>query len=109
MTSRQFRKQVWRYYDSVEIEGVGSCRLIAINFPATNVYVNVNGENKWFRCKYIVSHTSVTGRTDDLAIIENLHNKFIAAENRIGHMENIINSQNKTIQKLKKLLEEKED
>lgn len=109
MNTREFRRQVWRYYDFIEIEGLGCGRLVAVNFPATNVYVSINGENRWFRCKYIVNHISKTGRTDDLAIIENLHNKFIAAENRIGHMENIINSQSKTIQKLKKLLEEKED
>ena len=95
MTEKEFMRQVWRPYDTVEIDGGMKGRVTSVCFPSRSVRVTITKEvHEWFKCDMIVSHTSAAGEADDLAIIENLHNKLMAAEERINTQQDIINKQN---------------
>ena len=99
MTEQEFKKQVWRAYDTVEIEGVTNkqARVIAVAFPSMSVRAAIApGVVEWFKCEQIISHKSATGQPDDMAIIEDLHNKLMAA-----------NQRNENLQLIKNQLEEK--
>lgn len=99
MTEQEFKKQVWRAYDTVEIEGVTNkqARVIAVGFPSMSVRAAIApGVVEWFKCEQIISHKSATGQPDDMAIIEDLHNKLMAA-----------NKRNEDLQAIKNDLEEK--
>ena len=84
MTEQEFKRQVWRAYDTVEIEGVAkNARVINVGFPSLSVRAAIApGVTEWFKCDQIVSHKSATGEPDDLAIIADLHNKLMAANKR---------------------------
>ena len=102
MTEQEFKKQVWRAYDTVDIEGVANhARVIAVGFPSLSVRAAVApGVVEWFKCDQIIAHHSATGNPDDLAIIEDLHNKLMAANKRNEDLQNIVNVQNEKIKSL---------
>ena len=99
MTEQEFKRQVWRAYDTVEIEGVAkNARVINVGFPSLSVRAAIApGVTEWFKCDQIVSHKSATGEPDDLAIIADLHNKLMAANKRNEDMQLIINDQKEKI------------
>lgn len=103
MTEQEFKKQVWRAYDTVDIEGVANhARVIAVGFPSLSVRAAVApGVVEWFKCDQIVAHHSATGNPDDLAIIEDLHNKLMAANKRNEDLQQILNTQQERIKELK--------
>ena len=103
MTEQEFKKQVWRAYDTVEIEGVADhARVIAVGFPSLSVRAAVApGVVEWFKCDQITDHHSATGNPDDLAIIEDLHNKLMAANKRNEDLQQILNTQQERIKELK--------
>lgn len=102
MTEQEFKKQVWRAYDTVDIEGVANhARVIAVGFPSLSVRAAVApGVVEWFKCDQITAHHSATGNPDDLTIIEDLHNKLMAANKRNEDLQNIVNVQNEKIKSL---------
>ena len=111
MTEQEFKKQVWRAYDTVDIEGVANhARVIAVGFPGTSVRAAIApGVVEWFKCEQIVAHHSATGNPDDLAIIEDLHNKLMAANKRNDDLQQILNTQQERIKNLNDKLQGKPD
>ena len=111
MTEQEFKKQVWRAYDTVDIEGVANhARVIAVGFPGVSVRAAIApGVVEWFKCDQIVAHHSATGNPDDLAIIEDLHNKLMAANKRNEDLQHILNTQQERIKGLNDKLQGKPD
>ena len=111
MTEQEFKKQVWRAYDTVDIEGVANhARVIAVGFPSLSVRAAVApGVVEWFKCDQITAHHSATGNPDDLAIIEDLHNKLMAANKRNEDLQQILNTQQERIKELKDKADGKPD
>ena len=102
MTEQEFKRQVWRAYDTVEIEGVAkNARVINVGFPSLSVRAAIApGVTEWFKCDQIVSHKSATGEPDDLAIIADLHNRLMAANKRNEDMQLILNDKNEKMKEL---------
>lgn len=99
MTEQEFMTQVWRPFDTVEIEGGIKGRVINVCFSSRSVKVPIgNGCADWFGCKLIVSHQSNTGNVDDAGIIESLHNRLMAANDRNDAQQRIIEQQREKIQ-----------
>ena len=111
MTEQEFKKQVWRAYDTVDIEGVANhARVIAVGFPGLSVRAAIApGVVEWFKCDQIVAHHSATGNPDDLSIIEDLHNKLMAANKRNEDLQHILNTQQERIKDLNDKLQGKPD
>ena len=88
MTEHEFDQQIWRNYDRVTIQlspdqAPWKQKVNSVCFPTHSVQVNMpNGGREWVRCECIVTHTCATGATDDLQLIEDLHNKLMAANKR---------------------------
>ena len=106
MTEQEFKKQVWRAYDTVEIDGVAKhARVVSVNFPAYSIKAAVApGVVEWFKCDQIVAHNCATGQPDDISIIEDLHNRLMAANKRNEDLQNIVNIQNDKIKRLNEQL-----
>ena len=84
MTEKEFLQQVWRPYDTVTVDGNIKGRVQNVCFATRSVRIKMPvGAPEWFRCELIIAHKSATGETDDIGIIENLHNKLMEAEKRI--------------------------
>lgn len=97
MNEKDFLKQVWRAYDTVELENGIKGRVMNICFSTRSVRVVMpDGNPEWFRFNFVKEHISVASEPDDMAIIENLHNKLMDANETI-----------KKLQEEKKRLEEK--
>lgn len=111
MTEQEFKKQVWRAYDTVDIEGVANhARVIAVGFPSLSVRAAIApGVVEWFKYDQIVTHHSATGNPDDLSIIEDLHNKLMAANKRNEDLQHILNTQQERIKELNDKLQGKPD
>ena len=100
MTKSEFRSQVWRPYDSVELDNGIKGRVINVCFPTHSVRINLPvGGTDWFDCDMIVRHNSSAGETDDIAIIEDLHKKLMAAHKKNEDLQ-------ETLQTLQKKLQE---
>ena len=107
MTEQEFMRQVWRPYDSVEVDGGMKGRVTSVCFPTRSVKVSINKEvHEWFKCEMIVAHSSAAGQTDDVAIIEDLHNKLMASNERNNNLQSIVNIQNEKIAKLQEAANE---
>lgn len=101
MTEQEFMKQIWRPFDTVEIEGGIKGRVLNVCFTTRSVKVPIgNGCADWFDCKLIISHQSNTGNVDDAGIIESLHNRLMAANDRNDAQQRIIEQQREKIQSL---------
>lgn len=111
MTEQEFKKQVWRAYDTVDIDGVANhARVIAVGFPSLSVRAAIApGVVEWFKYDQIVAHHSATGNPDDLSIIEDLHNKLMAANKRNDDLQQILNTQQERIKELNDKLQGKPD
>lgn len=105
MTEKDFLRQIWRPYDTVEIDGGMKGRVTSVCFPTRSVRITINKEvHDWFKCEMIVSHTSAGGETDDLEMIANLHEKLMKAidanekkDKRIADQQAIIEKQNEKL------------
>lgn len=81
-------RQIWRPYDTVELEGGAVGKVTTVCFPTRSVKVKMSEDvHEWVECELIVKHTSVVGHPDDLAIIEELHDKLMKAEQKIEQMQ----------------------
>lgn len=97
MTEKEFLQQVWRPYDVVVFDNGVKARVLNVCFSTRSVKVKMPGDNlsEWFRCEFIDTHTTQKGEeATDAAIIEDLHNKLMAANDRIEAQQHIIDDLN---------------
>ena len=91
MTEQEFMKHVWRPYDTVEVIGDITGAVLNVCFPVKSVKISLpGGAAQWFKCRDIVRHISRTDTPDDMSIIEDLHNKLMAANKRNDDQQKII-------------------
>lgn len=89
MTEQEFQKQVWRMYDQITTaEGVKG-KVLNVCFTTKSVRAYISGAPEWVRCELIETHTTGKGSDgDDVAIIEELHNKVLHQANEIERLRN---------------------
>ena len=89
MTEQEFQTQVWRPYDKITTaEGVPG-KVLGVSFTTKSVRAFISGAPEWVKCELIETHTTGKGGdADDAAIIEDLHNKLIAAQDKIVGLKN---------------------
>lgn len=92
MDEKEFNRQVWRAFDTVDIDGVvEKGRVINVCFPSKSVRVAVAPKVvEWFKCDSITNHYSATGEPDDLTIIADLHERLTQACDKIENQQNTI-------------------
>ena len=88
MTEQEFIRQVWRPYDKITTaEGVPG-KVLGVSFTTKSVRAFISGAPEWVKCELIETHTTGKGADgDDVAIIEELHNKVLTQAERIGKLE----------------------
>ena len=90
MTEQEFDTQVWRRFDLVTTDTGIETTVMNVCFTTRSVRIYVkNAPPDWLPCKRIETHTTRKGDTaDEGTIIEELHNKLLAAEDRIVGLKN---------------------
>ena len=90
MTEQEFDTQVWRRFDVVTTDTGIETTVMNVCFTTRSVRIYVkNAPPEWLPCKRIEKHTTRKGDTaDEGTIIEELHNKLLAAEDRIVGLKN---------------------
>ena len=89
MTEQEFSRQVWRMYDQITTADGVKGKVLQVAFNTKSVRVYISGAPEWIRCELIETHTTGKGADgDDTAIIEELHNKLLAAEDKIVGLKN---------------------
>ena len=85
MTEQEFDSQVWRRFDLVTTDTEIETTVMNVCFTTRSVRIFVkNAPPEWLPCKRIVKHTTRKGDTaDEGTIIEELHNRLLAAEDKI--------------------------
>ena len=88
MTEQEFIRQVWRPYDKITTaEGVPG-KVLGVSFTTKSERAFISGAPEWVKCELIETHTTGKGADgDDVAIIEDLHNKVLTQAERIGKLE----------------------
>ena len=88
MTEKQFQTQAWRMYDQITTaEGVKG-KVLGVNFGTKSVRAYISGSPEWVRCELIETHITGKGApTDDLEIIEQLHNRVLAQAEEINRLK----------------------
>jgi predicted transposase YdaD len=88
MTEQEFSRQVWRMYDQITTADGVKGKVIQVAFNTKSVRAFISGAPEWIRCELIETHTTGKGADgDDTAIIEELHNKVLKQDERIGKLE----------------------
>ena len=78
MTEQDFLRQVWRPYDKITTADGVSGKVLGVSFSTKSVRAFISGAPEWVSCTLIETHTTGKGADgDDLAIIEDLHNKVL--------------------------------
>ena len=91
MTDYEFKRQIWRPYDSVDIGDGVMCPVLNVCFTTRSVRVNLpSGGAVWLKCDDIVSHKSSRGEASDDDIIENLHNELMKEQERNENLRILI-------------------
>jgi len=90
MTEQEFDRQVWRRFDVVTTDTGIETTIMNVCFTTRSVRIYVkNAPPEWLPCKRIETHTTRKGDTaDEGTIIEELHNKLLAAEDKIVGLKN---------------------
>ena len=85
MTEQEFDQQVWRRFDIVTTDTGIETTVMNVCFSTRSVRIYVqNAPTEWLKCERIVQHTTHKGDTaDEGAIIEELHNRLLAAQDKI--------------------------
>ena len=84
MTEQEFQQQVWRPYDQITTAGGVKGKVLQVAFNTKCVRAYISGSPEWIKCDLIEMHTTGKGGdADDAAIIEELHNKLITAQDKI--------------------------
>ena len=88
MTEQEFSRQVWRMYDQITTADGVKGKVIQVAFNTKSVRAFISGAPEWIRGELIETHTTGKGADgDDTAIIEELHNKVLKQDERIGRLE----------------------
>ena len=89
MTEQEFDKQVWRRFDLVTTDTGMESTVMNVCFSTRSVRIYVkNAPAEWLACSRIVSHTTRKGEpADDLAIIEELHNRVLKQADDIARLK----------------------
>lgn len=78
MTEQDFLRQVWRPYDRITTADGVPGKVLGVSFSAKSVRAFISGAPEWVSCTLIETHTTGKGGdADDIAIIEDLHNKVL--------------------------------
>lgn len=90
MTEQEFDQQVWRRFDLVTTDTGIETTIMNVCFSTRSVRIYVkNAPPEWLKCERIVTHMTRKGDdADDLAIIEELHNKIMKQDERIERLTN---------------------
>ena len=89
MTEQEFDQQVWRRFDIVTTDTGIETTVMNICFSTRSVRIFVkNAPPEWLPAKRIEKHTTRKGGdAADLTIIEELHNRLLAAEDKIVELK----------------------
>ena len=87
MTEQEFIRQVWRPYDKITTaEGVPG-KVLGVSFTTKSVRAFISGAPEWVKCELVETHTTGKGADgDDVAIIEELHNKVLRQADEIDRL-----------------------
>lgn len=87
MTESEFQTQVWRPYDRITTaEGVPG-KVLGVSFTSKSVRAYISGAPEWVKCDLIETHTTGKGKDgDDVAIIEDLHNRVLKQQDEIERL-----------------------
>lgn len=87
MTEQEFQTQVWRPYDRITTaEGVPG-KVLGVSFTSKSVRAYISGAPEWVKCDLIETHTTGKGKDgDDVAIIEELHNRVLKQQDEIERL-----------------------
>lgn len=89
MTEQEFQRQVWRPYDQITTADGVKGKVLNVCFTTKSVRAFIGGSPEWIKCDLIETHTTAKGADgDDAAIIEDLHNKLIDAQDKIVGLKN---------------------
>lgn len=88
MTEQDFMRQVWRPYDKITtVDGVPG-KVLGVSFTTKSVRAFISGAPEWVNCTLIETHTTGKGADgDDVAIIEELHNKVLNQATEIERLK----------------------
>lgn len=88
MTEQEFDQQVWRRFDLVTTDTGIETTIMNVCFSTRSVRIYVkNAPPEWLPFKRIEKHTTRKGDdADDLAIIEELHNKIMKQGDEIDRL-----------------------
>ena len=90
MTEQEFDSQVWRRFDVVTTDTGIETTVMNICFSTRSVRIFVkNAPPEWLPFKRIEKHTTRKGGdADDLAVIEELHNRIMKQDDEIVRLKN---------------------
>ena len=89
MTEQEFQRQVWRSYDQITTADGVKGKVLNVCVTTKSVRAYISGSPEWIKCDLIETHTTAKGADgDDAAIIEDLHNKLIDAQDKIVGLKN---------------------
>ena len=90
MTEQEFDSQVWRRFDVVATDTGIETTVMNVCFSTRSVRIFVkNAPPEWLKCERIEKHTTRNGgNADDMAIIEELHNRVIKQSDEIERLKN---------------------
>ena len=75
-------------YDQITTADGVKGKVLGVAFNTKSVRAYISGAPEWIRCESIETHTTGKGADgDDVAIIEELHNKVLSQAERIGKLE----------------------
>lgn len=87
MTEQEFSRQVWRMYDQITTADGVKGKVLQVAFNTKSVRAYISGAPEWIRCELIETHTTGKGADgDDVAIIEELHNKVLNQSDEINRL-----------------------
>lgn len=89
MTEQEFDQQVWRRFDNVTTDTGIETTIMNVCFTTRSVRIYVkNAPPEWLPCKRIETHTTRKGGdADDMAIIEELHNRILKQDDYIEKLK----------------------
>ena len=80
-------KQVWRPYDKITTADGVPGKVLGVSFTTKSVRAFISGAPEWVSCTLIETHTTGKGADgDDVAIIEELHNKVLNQSDEINRL-----------------------
>lgn len=90
MTEQEFDSQVWRRFDVVTTDTGIETTVMNVCFTTRSVRIFVkNAPPEWLPAKRIEKHTTRKGGdADDLAVIEELHNRIMKQDDQIVRLKN---------------------